>query len=364
MSIKKVAVHGQPRFQVRYRDPDGIQRKRNFTSKREAEAFEDAELTNIRRNEWINPQSGATPFTEWANTWLELDPGKRQTTLARDEIIVRMHLAPVFNRRPISSITPMDVQKLVNTWATKYAASTVQRHYRCLAAIFRCAVNSDLILKSPCRAIKLPRAKRKTVALLSGEDVMKLGTELGEYAPMMHIGIVLGLRWGEVAGIRIKDVNILRKTISVDVQVSRDKSGRPLIDEPKTDAGKRTLTVPQSIADELALLLRHRSLSASDTDAFIFSDANGNPIHYSNWRRRVWVPACERAGLPGLGFHDLRRINATAMVVDRVDIKTAQARLGHADPRMTLAIYAQATSEGDAFAARQLGQRFLRTTSA
>ena len=62
-------------------------------------------------------------------------------------------------------------------------------------------------------------------------------------------------------------------------------------------------------------------------------------------------------GLRGVGFHDLRRANATAMVLDGVDVKTAQTRLGHSDPRLTLAIYAQATSEGDRTAAERLGQR-------
>jgi integrase len=73
----------------------------------------------------------------------------------------------------------------------------------------------------------------------------------------------------------------------------------------------------------------------------------------------VWLPAVELAGLDGIGFHDLRRTNATAMVLDGVDVKTAQARLGHADPRLTLAIYAQATSEGDKSAAEKLGARLM-----
>ena len=71
------------------------------------------------------------------------------------------------------------------------------------------------------------------------------------------------------------------------------------------------------------------------------------------------MPAVERAGLRGVGFHDLRRTNATAMVLDGVDVKTAQTRLGHSDPRLTLAIYAQATGEGDRAAAEKLGARLM-----
>jgi integrase len=61
----------------------------------------------------------------------------------------------------------------------------------------------------------------------------------------------------------------------------------------------------------------------------------------------------------GLGFHDLRRASATAMVAAGVDVRTAQERLGHSDPRMTLAVYAQATRAGDRAAADQLGEHFM-----
>jgi integrase len=73
----------------------------------------------------------------------------------------------------------------------------------------------------------------------------------------------------------------------------------------------------------------------------------------------VWLPATRRACLEGLTFHDLRRANATALVLDGIDLKIAQTRLGCPDPRLTLAVYAQATSEADRAAADALGRRFL-----
>jgi integrase len=60
-----------------------------------------------------------------------------------------------------------------------------------------------------------------------------------------------------------------------------------------------------------------------------------------------------------LQFHDLRRANATRLVLEGIDLKTAQTRLGHTDPRLTLGIYAQATTEADRQAADRLGERFL-----
>jgi integrase len=82
-------------------------------------------------------------------------------------------------------------------------------------------------------------------------------------------------------------------------------------------------------------------------------------MRYSNWRRRIWLPATEAAGCAGAGFHDLRRLNATTLVVGGIDVKTAQTRLGHADPRMTLAIYASAPESVDKTAADLIGERFF-----
>jgi integrase len=64
----------------------------------------------------------------------------------------------------------------------------------------------------------------------------------------------------------------------------------------------------------------------------VFVAPEGGPVGYSNWHRRVWVPATKAAGLPGLRLHDLRKGAATAMVTAGVDVRTAQVRLGHSDP--------------------------------
>ena len=68
-------------------------------------------------------------------------------------------------------------------------------------------------------------------------------------------------------------------------------------------------------------------------------------------------------GLEGLGFHDLRRLAATVMVGACVDPKTAQTRLGHSDPRLTIGLYAQATSDGDRAAADRIEEHFFSPDS-
>jgi integrase len=69
------------------------------------------------------------------------------------------------------------------------------------------------------------------------------------------------------------------------------------------------------------------------------------------------------AGLTGASFHDLRGANATTLVAEGVDVKTAQTRPGHADPRTTLSIYARAVPKADRAAADTLGRTFFQTSA-
>jgi integrase len=164
---------------------------------------------------------------------------------------------------------------------------------------------------------------------------------------------------GECAGLRVGRIDFLRSTLVVAEQITRGTGGRHISGPPKSQAGRRTLAMPAALAVMLTEHLARRGLTGADTDALVFVSEQGGPLHYERWRRRVWLPATLNAGLNGLTFHDLRRTNATALVLDGVDLKTAQTRLGHSDPRLTLAVYAQATSEADRAAANALGRRFF-----
>jgi integrase len=98
---------------------------------------------------------------------------------------------------------------------------------------------------------------------------------------------------------------------------------------PKSQAGQRTIAVPAAL---MALLSEHmawRGITGADPDAFVFPAPQGGHLDYANFRRRVWIPATAVAGVEGLAFHDLRRANATGMVLDGIDLKTAQTTLGH-----------------------------------
>jgi integrase len=171
----------------------------------------------------------------------------------------------------------------------------------------------------------------------------------------MWCGAVLGLRWAEAAGLTVNRLDLLAGSITVDRQLNR--SGELV--KPKSEAGSRTLACPAWLVNDLAAVLAIRGLTAANGDALMFVNADGGPLDYTNWRRRTWLPACEKAELSDLRFHDLRSLAATALVASGVDVKTAQTRLGHSSSRMTLDIYARATGKADRKAADAVGD-FLR----
>jgi integrase len=361
VSIKgRKLTSGRTVYDVRLRDPQGRAYKRTFPTKREAETFEATQRVDRVRGAWIDPRKSSTTFADVAASWLASNPAKRETTRARDEIVVRVHLLPVVGDRPVGSITPADVQALVNGWCRQKAPNTVRRQYSVLAAVMAAAVLSDLIARSPCRGIKLPGTPHAERHIVTADELAALAEALGEdFGLMAYLGAVLGLRWGEVAGLRVGRLDFLRATLAVAEQVTQGPRGVTVVGAPKSAAGRRTLTVPPELMDRLAGQLSRRGLTGADPAAFVFATPSGTPLDYAHWRQRVWLPATRVAGLTGLTFHDLRRANATGLVAEGIDMKTAQTRLGHSDPRLTLAVYAQATTEADRSAAARIGARFF-----
>ena len=346
------------KYDVRYEVHDRLVSE-TFGTKREAEARVTEVESAQDRGYAIDPAGGRMTVDELAEKWLASDPGKRGSTVGRDRSALRAHISPAIGGRQLCTIRQGDVQELVNGLAKKLAPKTVERTYGTLRAAFAYAVAAELISRSPCHDVNLPKAVRRRRRVVGPDDVVRLSHAMDHrYAPMVWIGALLGLRWGEVAGLRIGSLDLLARTIAVTETVSRDQHGRPILGPPKSEAGIRTLSIPRALADILAGHVASMGLTGADAGSLVFPAPEGSHWSYSNFRRRIWVPATRKAGLVGVGFHDLRRTATTQLVLANVDLKTAGTRLGHSDPRLTLAVYAQATSEADRAAADSVGERF------
>jgi len=325
-----------------------------FTTRRDADAYRVTLEADQLRGIVVDPGRARRPFKVVAEAWLAAGAAKRRSSVERDRAILTHHLYPAIGTRSLGSITRADVQALVDVWTTTQAPSTVGRQYSCLRAVFGYAEAAELMNKpSPCgRWIRLPSVQRVERPELKAADFERLAEALGpDEAPMMWLGATLGLRWAEVAGLTLSRLDAKGRTITVDRQLSR----RRLLEPPKSARGHRTIDCPAWLVKELSALVRRYGLT--DPDDLLFVTKEGMPLDYSRWRSRVWVPACQAAGLPGLVFHDLRSIAATAHVAERVPVSVTQARLGHSSSRMTLDVYARATSADGRQAAEAVGAR-------
>lgn len=336
----------------------------SFKTKGDARAFLSAVETDIRRGVWIDPWAGRLKVSELAQEWTASNPTKRESTTAREELTLRLHVLPTIGSLHIEQVGPRDIQRLVNTWRTTHAPRTVKRNYEVVRAMFGYAVRNDWITRNPCRNVNLPPVDGTRRFDLTPEDVAAIASHVpDEYQPMLWLGAVLGLRWSEVAGLRIGRIDLHAGRLSVAEALVRGTGGRNVFGPPKSKAGQRTMFMPHAIGVMLSAHLERAGFTGDDSDELVFTDEDGNPLRYSNWRRRVWLPAAAAAGCAGAGFHDLRRLNATTLVVEGIDVKTAQTRLGHADPRTTLAVYASAPASIDRVAADVIGERFFGSES-
>lgn len=217
------------------------------------------ERSTITRGGWVDPQRSARPLDEVAAAWLRSNPGKRPATIARDEVELRLHILPPLARRTIGSVTPTDIEELVRAWSATAEPRTVGRRYGVLRAVMNYAVSRDLIGRSPCRGIKLPQEQPLDRELPTASEVAALAEAMGRYGPMAYLGVVLGMRWGEVAGLRVGRVDLEAGRITIAEQITRGPRGISVVGPPKSHAGRRVLSMPSLLTE---MLTEHPPASA------------------------------------------------------------------------------------------------------
>jgi hypothetical protein len=148
-------------YDVRLRGPDGRDVSRTFRTKREATEYEANQRTAKTRGAWIDPRGANVTLAEVSSEWLKSNPSKRQSSRARDVSALRVHVLPTLGGRRIGSLTPGDIRALVTDWSAGMAPRTVRRKYGALRAVLNYAVENDLVVRSPCRGIRLPRHRSR-----------------------------------------------------------------------------------------------------------------------------------------------------------------------------------------------------------
>ncbi len=169
-------------------------------------------------------------------------------------------VATLGSSRRVLPVTRADVQRLVDNWRAELAPSTVRRMFSALRAMFNYAEAAELIPRSPCRHIRLPSAELVERLALDAHQLSSVADGLADHGAMVWLGAMLGLRWGEVAGLTVGDIDFLRGEVFVTRQLGRDRQ----LSRPKSAAGRRRIATPPWLLDELAALLATRELTAAD----------------------------------------------------------------------------------------------------
>jgi integrase len=156
------------------------------------------------------------------------------------------------------------------------------------------------------------------------------------------LGTFGSLRWGELAALRRRDIDLDAGTIWVERQLTETISGGPSFGPPKSDAGVRLVPFPDMITADLRWHLQ--CFVQDGEDGLVFTSPARTPLRHSNFYRRVWLKAVERADLTGVHFHDLRH-TGNALVADAgASLRELMERMGHASTRAAL-IYLHSTDE-------------------
>jgi len=279
MSVNRRSTARGVRYDVRLRTPDGRHLKRTFRTKREADKWEAKQHTDAGTGTWIDPNRSDVTFAEWAWSWhAASERTKRPKTRARDADVIRLHLEPFFGATRLGSIGPHDVQRLVQQLGERLAPGSVRTYYAVLRSILNAAVNADMIGRSPCRGIRLPSARSAERRVATPEEIHALVEHSDvAYRPMIYLAAELGLRWGEVAALRVCDLDFLRRTVTVARTIT-EAAGRVVIGPPKTRAGVRTIAASEPLMDLLSVHVAQQGLTGADADAWLFPAPQGGPL--------------------------------------------------------------------------------------
>ena len=322
----------------------------SFETRRDAQMAIVLAGSESRTNARFDPSKGRQRIDAFAESWWASRSGHRPSTRARDRLILDHDLLPYFGRMTVADVSPTDVQNWVGVLASRpLAPSTVRRVFTILDQLFDSAVDLGLVAANPTERARLPRVTREEMRFLNPAELERLANTIdARYRAMILAMAWATLRIGEATGLRRSDVDVVTGTIRIANNVV-EVAGKLHEGPPKTSAGRRTMSLPPSLVDELAI---HIDRFAGPN--YVFADAGGEVLHAEEWRTLYWRPAVARAGLVPLRPHDLKHTGVAFLAAASVDPSEIARRAGHASVAFTYDRYGHLLPEVDKQAAQKL----------
>jgi len=225
----------------------------------------------------------------------------------------------------------------VNSSEFGLSAATTRKAVFALRQCLAAAIADERIKINPASAVPLPTERQRPPRYLSQSEVERLVDKMPrQYRALVLVGAYAGLRWGEAAGLRRRDIDMLRSRIHV-TSTAVQLRGRVTLDNvPKTTRSKRSVPVARSVMRRLE---QHLSEFVDPTaDALVFTAPAGGPL-FRSWGRAVLRPAVLRAGLDDITFHGLRHSFVAIMVAAGCNVREVSEWAGHNSVAFTLTRY-------------------------
>lgn len=242
---------------------------------------------------------------------------------------------PELGSLPVDMVTRGHVAAYVNRMDGQAAPKTIKNTHALLSSVLEHAMLDGHITRNVARGTRLPRSGEEQ----SGEDRYLTHAEFDRlyraaperYQPFVVTLFGTGLRFSEATALQVQDVDPEAGTLRV-VRAWKRQAGGAVVGYPKTTASRRTIALPGQVLEVLDL--------GRPGSAWLFTTVRGNPVRHGNFYNRIWVPACQAAGLdPRPRIHDARHTHASWLIARGIRLEVIQDRLGHDDIRTTRKVY-------------------------
>ncbi|RUW21998.1 MULTISPECIES: site-specific integrase [unclassified Mesorhizobium] len=324
-------------------------------TKKEAEAELSRRLNQVEEGSYV--EKTAATVDEYCQHWLKaIAPSKASAkTLERYREIVDQHIKPRLGATALQKLDGTKIDTFYGTLRTAgrrdgkggLSPQTVLHIHRLLSQILASAVKARKLRSSPMEAVQTtPKVRKEEIQVLDDKELAGLLKHLkgrSIYMPVM-MAAATGMRRGEVLALRWKDIDLDRATLQV-VQVVEETKAGISIKEPKTDRSRRTIALPAKMVSELR---RHRK-ELAEHRLKLGMGKDEQDLVFPTWDGRIRTPRpfskefareAELAGVPQVTFHGLRHTHITHLLRSGVPVHVVSARAGHANPSVTLNIYA------------------------
>jgi integrase len=341
----RTAADGKKTYIVRYEDPTGAERSKSFSLLRQAKKFKTEVDGELESGAWVDPDRKKVKLREVVEQMVrhadnEGTRNVRQYTL--DNLGRLGHIS-------VGQAQRSDVRDWLlelttgRPWADGkvIARSSARTCLIVVKAAYNQCVHDGVLLRSPAKGVQVPESDTIPITrdmLLTPDEVRLIQEKASPVVGRMILFCAsTGLRPGELGGLRVRSVDLGRRELHVTEQVGR--KGKPWNWKPLKTGPKavRTLPLPRSATEVVQKQLEVRDGAQKDEPLFL--TRKGGQFTASSFGE-AFGTACDRAGLTDVFTpRDLRHFYASALIQDGRNPKTVQARLGHANSKITMDTY-------------------------